>query len=79
VVSPDQGSPFTLRVFVSDRALAAWRRIHGRELDASEQYAAAKMRLFRAFDAHARVVEERLNLVVDEIKVEELLESLDLA
>ena len=48
-------------------------------MDASEQYAAAKMRLFRAFDAHARLVEERLNLVVDEIKVEELLESLDLA
>ena len=79
VVSPDQGPPFTLKVFVSDRALAAWRRIHERELDASEQYAAAKMRLFRAFDAHERLVEERRNLVVDETNVEELLEPLDLA
>jgi hypothetical protein len=79
VVSPDQGPPFTLRVFVSERALAAWRGIHERELDASEQYAAAKMRLFRAFDAHERLVEERLNLVVDETNVEELLASLDLA
>ena len=79
VVCPDQGAPFTLKVFVSDRALAAWRMIHGRELDASEQYAAAKMRLFRAFDEHERLFEERLNLLVDETNVEELLEPLDLA
>ena len=79
VVSPGQGPPFTLKVFVSDRALVAWRGIHERELDASEQYAAAKMRLFRAFIAHERLVEERLNLVVDETNVEELLEPLDLA
>ena len=79
VVSPDQDVPFTLKVFVSDRALAVWRGIHGRQLGASEQYAAAKMRLFRAFDAHERLAEERLNLVVDETNVEELLEPLDLA
>ena len=79
VVSPDQGSPFTLKIFVSDRALAAWRRVHGCELDPSQQYAAAKIRLFRAFDAHERLVEERLRLVVDETNVEELLEPLDLA
>ena len=79
VVSPDQGPPFTLKVFISERALAAWRRVHGCELDASEQYAAAKMCLFRAFDAHERLFEERLNLVVDETNVEELLEPLDLA
>ena len=79
VVSPDQGSPYTLRVFVADRAVAAWRQAHGRELGPSEQYAAAKMRLFRAFDAHDRLIEERLNLLVDQINVEELLEPLDLA
>ena len=54
VVCPDQGAPFTLKIFVSDRALAAWRRLHGRELDPSEQYAAAKMRLFCGFDAEGR-------------------------
>ena len=53
--------------------------IHGRELDASEQYAAAKMRLFRAFDKHERLFEERLNLVVDETNIEELLNPLNLA
>ena len=68
-----------MKVFVPDRALAAWRQAHGRELGPSEQYAAAKMRLFRAFDAHERLIEERLNLLVDETNVEELLEPLDLA
>lgn len=78
VVTADQSPPFTLRVFVSDRAVAAWREAHGWELDANEQYAAAKMRLFRAFDEHARLVEHRLALVVDETNVEDLLAPLDL-
>jgi len=76
VVTADQHPPFALRVFVSDRALAAWRAAHGRELDANEHYAAAKMRLFRAFDEHERLVDERLDLVVDEANIEELLEQL---
>lgn len=79
VVSPDQGVPLVLRVFVSDRALAAWRARQGRELDAQEQYVAAKMRLFRGFDELARLRESWLGLVVDETNLEELLEPLGLA
>jgi hypothetical protein len=79
VVTADQHPPFTLQVFVSDRALEAWKEIHGRELDANEQYATAKMRLFRAFDECERVAEERLGLVVDEANILELLGTLDLA
>jgi hypothetical protein len=81
VVTADQQPPFTLTVFVSDRALAAWRRAHGRGLDSNERYAAAKMRLFRAFDEdeYERLHDERLGLVVDESNIEELLEPLDLA
>lgn len=78
VVTGDQQPPFTLKVFVSDRALAAWREAHGRDLGSSEQYAAAKMRLFRAFDELARLGEERLSLVVDQTNIEELLQPLDL-
>ena len=78
VVTADQRPPFTLKVFLSDRALAAWRGAHGRELDSTEQYAAAKMRLFRAFDECERVSDQWLNLVVDETNVQELLEPLDL-
>ena len=35
VVIADQYPPFTLRVFVSDRALSAWIELHGRALDSS--------------------------------------------
>jgi hypothetical protein len=78
VVTADQNPPFALRVFVSDRALGAWRAAHGRDLDSNEQYAAAKMQLFRAFDEHERLINERLNLVVDERNIRELLETLGL-
>ncbi len=79
VVTADQGPPFVLRIFISDRALGAWQRAHGRGLDANEQYAAAKMRLFRGFDEHERLRGELLSLVVDETNVEELLTPLELA
>ena len=79
VVTADQRPPFTLRVFVSDRAISAWRTAHGRDLDSNEQYAAAKMRLFRAFDQQENLSQHRLSLVVDETNVEELIEPLDLA
>ncbi len=73
VVTPDQRPPFILRVFISARALGVWRQTHGRELDANEMYAAAKMRLFRAFDEIAGRRDAWLNLLVDEGNVEELL------
>jgi hypothetical protein len=79
VTTANQGPPFALRVFVSQRAVEAWRAAHRRDLDSSEQYAAAKMRLFRAFDELENLREESLNLVVDDTNVEELLEALDLA
>jgi hypothetical protein len=79
VVTADQHPPFVVRVFVADRALEAWRRAHGRELDPNEQYAAAKMRLFHAFDESESLSGEPLGLVVDEANVVELLAPLELA
>jgi hypothetical protein len=79
VVTADQAPPFALRVFVSQAALTTWRAAHARELDPSEQYALAKMRLFRAFDELENLREESLNLLVDETNVAELLEALGLA
>ena len=79
VVTADQHPPFVLKVFVSERALAAWREAHGRDLGPNEQYAAAKMRLYRAFDEMESIKDRPLSLVVDETNVEELLEPLDLA
>ena len=78
VVTPDQRPPFILRVFISARALGAWRQAHGRDLDSNEMYAAAKMRLFRAFDEIEALRDHGLNLLVDEDNVEELLDPLNL-
>ena len=79
VVIADQEPPFPLRIFVSERGLRAWRAAHGRDLDANEQYALAKMRLFRAFDEIEGLVEDRLDLVVDQTNIEDLLAPLDRA
>ena len=76
VVTADQHPPFALRVFVSERGLARWQALHDRGLDSNEQYAAAKMRLFRAFDEQERLAEARLDLVVDEQNIGEMLEPL---
>jgi hypothetical protein len=78
VLAADQGPPFVLRVFVSEKAIAAWHAAHGRALDPSEQYALAKMKLFRAFDELENLREECLTLAVDESNLEELLAALDL-
>ena len=78
VASADQRPPFELRVFVSEKAIAASRAAHGRELDPSEQYALAKMRLFQAFDGLEDLRAASLSLTVDEANVEELLAALDL-
>ncbi|HTG60199.1 MAG TPA: hypothetical protein VMG63_12420, partial [Terriglobia bacterium] len=56
----------------------AWHELHGRDLDSNELYAAAKMRLFRAFDEEEHLREQAFNLVVDETNVEEVLEPLAL-
>ena len=78
VVTPDQRPPFMLRVFISERALEAWRQTEGRDLDSNELYAVAKMRLFRAFDEVESLRQEALNLLVDEGNIKELLAPLDL-
>jgi len=78
VVRPGQSLPFILRIFVSERAVEAWRQVHGRPLDSNEMYAAAKMRLFRAFDDLESLRDEWLNLLVDDQNVMELLSPLNL-
>ena len=79
IVTADQRPPFVLRIFLSDGALAAWREAHGCDLTPNEQYAAAKMRLYAAFDAVERLDEEPFRLVVDGTNVVDLLAPLELA
>ncbi|MBI3934432.1 MAG: hypothetical protein HY316_07040 [Acidobacteria bacterium] len=76
-VTSDRKDFFVVEVLVEQRALQAWERLHGRALVGAEQYAAAKMRLFRAFDESdhpGKIPEVR----VSESNIDALLEPLHL-
>jgi hypothetical protein len=56
--------------------LAAWSQNHGRTLNDAEQYAAVKLRLFRAFDELEDVKADGRRLRIDAALLEEALSSL---
>jgi hypothetical protein len=72
-VSSDRKLTFAVSVFLRDDALAAWHQTHGRALVDAEQYAAAKMRLFRGFDEIDKLLEDGRRLVIGPAEIEELL------
>lgn len=78
-VSRDRKTSYMLPVFVRDDAARAWAKRHGRELSPAECYAAAKMRLFRAFDSLDDPEKELGEVVVDESNIDELLAPLDIS
>jgi hypothetical protein len=49
-VTSDRKLTYAVSVFLPQDAIQSWSRDHGRPLNDAEQYAAAKLRLFRAFD-----------------------------
>jgi hypothetical protein len=49
-VTSDRKVTYAVSVLLPARAVSAWNTVHRRPLSDSEQYAAAKLRLFRAFD-----------------------------
>src|SRR5205823_5900824 len=77
VVSIDRQSAFPFKIFVHQSALDGWAAQNGRSLSSSEEYAVAKMRLFRAFDESAVKAspqgEPPREVVVNEANLEELL------
>jgi hypothetical protein len=77
-VTSDRKQFFVVEVIVEDGALKAWQRSHGRELIETEQYAAAKMRLFQAFD-ESETPDRIQDVRVTEGNIEPLLEPLGLA
>jgi hypothetical protein len=81
-ISADRKTMFGLRILVFQQALEAWARANGRPLTSSEEYAIAKIRLFRAFDEGevpltAEAAAE-LSLVVDESNLEDMLQMLSI-
>jgi hypothetical protein len=75
-VTSDRKLTYAVSVFLPEKAVTAWATRHGRPLTDSEQYAAAKLRLFRAFDELEDVKAHGRRLVIDAALLEEALASL---
>jgi len=75
-VTSDRKTTFAVSVLVEADALKAWAEAHGRAPTEAEEYGAAKIRLFQAFDeiedmfAHGRL------LRVDRASLEQVLSTL---
>lgn len=75
-VSSDRKTTYAVSVILQGAVVAAWAQAHGRPLADSEQYAAVKMRLFRAFDEVEDMRAKGRRLQVDSQSLEESLASL---
>lgn len=75
-VTSDRKLTYAVSIFLSHQVVAAWAASHGRPLADSEQYAAVKMRLFRAFDELEDMQAHGRQLQIDSPALEESLASL---
>jgi hypothetical protein len=75
-VTSDRKVTYAVSVFLPESTLAAWNQAHGRPLNDAEQYAAAKLRLFRAFDELEDVKCQGRRLSIDAGLLDEVLRSL---
>lgn len=75
-VTSDRKLTYSVSILFPHTVAAAWAETHGRPLSDSEQYAAVKMRLFRAFDELEDMQKHGRQLQIDEQSLEESLSSL---
>jgi len=75
-VTSDRKLTYSFSIMLPRQAVLDWAESHGRTLTDSEQYAAVKLRLFRAFDELEDMQAEGRHLKVDPIFLEESLASL---
>jgi hypothetical protein len=75
-VTSDRKFTYAVSVFLPQSTLAGWSATHGRSLNDAEQYAAVKLRLFRAFDELEDVKTHGRRLTIDSALLEEALSSL---
>ena len=75
-VTSDRKTTYAVTVLLPAQIVAAWASAHGRTLSDSEQYAAVKMRLFRAFDELENMREGGRKLDIDLPLLEESLTTL---
>ena len=78
MVSVDRKKVFPLRIFVRADAAEKWGSTAGRPLTGTEEYAAAKMRLFQALDEIEEIESRKPELVIDDSNLADLLSQLDL-
>ena len=77
-VSADRKTMFPICIFVRRDAVDRWSKQTNRILTGTEEYAAAKMRLFQALDEVEDFAVSRPELTVDDSNLTQLLERLDL-
>jgi hypothetical protein len=75
-VTSDRKMTYAVSVFLPEKSLTQWAASHGRSLTEAEQYAAAKLRVFRAFDELEDVMATGRRLVIDAAGLEESLTTL---
>jgi hypothetical protein len=75
-VTSDRKITYSISIFLPEAALRAWSAFHGRSLNDAEQYAAAKLRLFRAFDELEDVKAQGRRLSIDSALLAEALSTL---
>jgi hypothetical protein len=75
-VTADRKTTFAVSVFLQEQAVRSWNATHQRALTDAEQYGAAKMRLFQAFDQVEDMMMQGRRLLLDQTLLSELLKSL---
>jgi|ERR1700690_3260507 len=75
-VTSDRKLTYSVSVFLPRSVVLAWVESHSRRLSDSEQYAAVKLRLFRAFDEIEDMQAKGRQLQVETPFLEEALASL---
>lgn len=77
-VTNDRHTVYAVSIVVRHDAVTAWASAHGRELNQTERYASAKMRLMQVFDEVKDLAGSERRFLVDPANIEELLEPLGL-
>jgi hypothetical protein len=77
-VTSDRKSNYAISIFLQEGAVTEWAALHGQPLTEPERYAAAKLRLFRAFDELEDVKDQGRRLVIDGPALGESLKILGL-
>lgn len=75
-VTSDRKTTFSVSVLVEQEAVRSWSQRHGRTPTDAEEYGAAKIRLFKAFDEVEDMLAQGRHLRVDAPSLEEAFTTL---